>query len=141
MAINLSKPANQIWCLGFLLCLITTCFYFFILGYETFPSIHTPYNTITIIIDYWFFSIPIVLVGITFFIRYYKKIHKKYKSSQKEYLAIISTMLLLAIFPTIIISAAILEITSSYLAFLPAAIIIACLIIINILKHFKQTSF
>lgn len=119
MAINLSKPTNQIWCLGFLLCLITTCFYFFILGYETFPSIHAPYNPITIIIDYWFFSIPIVLVGITFFIRYYKKIRKKYKSSQKEYLAIISTMLLLGIFPTIIISAAILEITSSYLAFLP----------------------
>ncbi len=139
--INLSQPANLIWSFGFFLCLITTSLYFYIFGYKTFPSINRSINIINIILNFWFLSIPLGIVGVTFFIRYYLIIRKKFKSSQKEYLAIISTILVLALFPSIIVCTAILEITKSYFSFIPTVLIIALIVIINILKNIKQTSF
>ncbi len=139
--INLSKPASQIWSIGFFLCLVCTFIYFYLVGHSTVPTIASPINIIELILNYWIFSLPLSIVGFIFFIRYYLILKRKYKSNQKEYLSIISTMLMLALFPSIVFGAALLEITSSYFAFIPTALIIACLVIINILKNFKQTSF
>jgi len=139
--INLSRPASLIWSFGFFICLVLTFFYFYILGKDAFPTIHTPYNIVSIVLDYWFCSIPLGIVGIAFFIRFYRILKIKYKSKQKEYLAIISTMLMLSIFPTILFCTALLQIISSYLAFIPLGILILTIIIVNMLKNIKQTSF
>lgn len=139
--INLSQPANLIWSFGFFICLVCLFIYFFILNNNIFPPIHTPYNLITIIIDYWFFSIPLSIVYLTFIIRYYKKIQKKYKSSKKEYLSIISTILIMFLFPAILLCTSIFLLTNSYYSFIPVVIIIMCIIATNILKNIKQTSF
>ena len=139
--INLSRPASLIWSFGFFICLVCMVIYFYILNKSIFPPIQTPYNLVTIIIDYWFFSIPLSMVYIAFIIRYYKIIQKKYKSSQKEYLSIISTILTMFLFPVILICSSILLLTNSYYSFIPVGIIIISIITANILKHFKQTSF
>ncbi len=139
--INLSQSANLIWSFGFFICLVCLFIYFYILNNNIFPPIHTPYNLITIIIDYWFFSIPLSIVYLTFIIRYYNIIQKKYKSSKKEYLSIISTMLIMFLFPAILLCTSILLLTNSYYSFIPVVIIIMCIIATNILKNIKQTSF
>lgn len=139
--INLSRPASLIWSFGFFICLICMVIYFYILNQNTFPAIHTPYNLVAIIIDYWFFSVPLGIVYLTFLIRYYKVIQKKYKSSKKEYLSIISTMFLMFLFPTILICTSILMLTNSYYSLIPLGIIIIGIVATNILKKFKQTSF
>jgi hypothetical protein len=139
--INLSRPASLIWSFGFFICLICVCIFFYILNQNTFPAIHTPINLISISLDYWFFSIPLGIVYILFIIRYYRVIQKKYKSSRKEYLSIITTILTFLLFPTILISASLLVMTSSYLSFIPVGVIIFGIILTNILKNIKQTSF
>lgn len=139
--INLSRPASLIWSFGFFICLVFTFFYFYILGKDTFPTIQTPINIVAIALDYWFFSLPLSIIYLTFIIRYYQIIRKKYKSTKKEYLAILSTMLMLGVFPTILFCAALLQIISSYLAFIPLGILIFTIIIVIVLRNIKQTSF
>jgi len=139
--INLSRPAGLIWSFGFFICLVCLGVYFYILNKNIFPPIHTPYNLVTIILDYWFFSVPLGIVYLTFLIRYYKIIQKKYKSSKKEYLSIVSTILTIFLFPTILICTSILLLTNSYYSFIPVGIIILAIVTINILKNIKQTSF
>jgi len=140
-SINLSRPASLIWSFGFFICLICTFFYFFILGKNTLPTVQTPINIVAIVLDYWFFSLPLSMVYLTFIIRYYKIIQKKYKSPQKKYLSIISTILTIFLFPAILICTSILMLTNSYYSFIPVGIIIVSLIATNILKNIKQTSF